>query len=105
MQGKNESHSAAPLLVLIKIMQTTGVCYGSHISTSRATRRSAVILKSPFHYKLPKHHIKYEIYTHRLSFNSNNLKTIKFFLGLITDTPYKLKVRSLKKLIYDIGIL
>lgn len=33
------------------------------VSTKRAVKRTLVVLKSPFHYKSPKHHIQYSYYS------------------------------------------
>jgi hypothetical protein len=33
------------------------------VQTRRAVKRTLVVLKSPFHYKSPKHHIQYAYYT------------------------------------------
>ena len=33
------------------------------VQTRRAVKRTLVVLKSPFHYKTPKHHIQYAYYT------------------------------------------
>ena len=33
------------------------------VQTRRTVKRTLVVLKSPFHYKSPKHHIQYSYYT------------------------------------------
>lgn len=70
--------------------------------TRKKTKRVLVILKSPFHYKLPKHHVSYEFWTHSARF----LVPLKFSKlihellkkGLINDKPHSTAVSYVKKL-------
>lgn len=92
LTNRHETLNPTPLLTLLKILQQSGVCEGAYISTARRTQRVAVILRSPFHYKLPKHHLKYTIFTHRLFFRTHSLHTINALKFLLNDTPYRVRI-------------
>lgn len=50
------------------IMRGFSIIKNLKVTTTSKTKKTLVVIKSPFHYKLPKHHISYQFFQHRISF-------------------------------------
>lgn len=66
------------------------------IIVCRAYRRRIVILKSPFHYKTPKHHLGYDVIYFKVVLQLPTAIVTKtadaLAHGLVRTTPHKLRV-------------
>lgn len=72
------------------------------VQTKRAVRRTIVVLKSPFHYKSPKHHIQYSYYTIHASVRVSRIyyKQVSATIShhLLQNKAHRLSIRIPQKL-------
>lgn len=79
-----------PLYFLLYINQ---IFKNSKILIKRKLCRRLVVLKSPFHYKTPKHHIQYKYYTIKFNFLTT-LINYKYVYNLLTTFFNQNKIYS-----------
>lgn len=56
-------HLRAKLFSIYFLFYVSGLFKNPRVCTKRRVKRTIVVLKSPFHYKSPKHHIQYSYYS------------------------------------------
>lgn len=84
------------------LLISTSYCSSTRININKNVSRSFVILKSPFHYKTPKHHVQYSYYTAIIFLKTNLLYKQEVYEALssffILTKAHRLQTGNFKKL-------